>query len=442
MAIGLEIEVPVPIDKLTNVNVLSIQNKYAGNPNANHPHIVIFTTWGYIEKNGKVPYGVIFHDSADDKGFRAEADHDDRVLEKNAWPPREGGYDSIMEIVTDPPCDTEAQFSTVIDNIKDWLKTDVSDITQKMTRRGQVGRTVGLKQNYNIYCGPLIYDGEEGEGVRIKDRHNLKGSVQVNIGIDLREYHSLLKWYNNSEYSNPSRENDKTMRSLLQHIRDDIQKAIKIGKEIAGHYRGQATKNVRNEAGNFRGMRGWITHMALYVVRSKRSNELNGSIKNLVPALMKTPNNIAALYGMTEKEKEIYQANRKAIMKTICLKAGRMSIWNDAGWKNRNICQGFYDKNGEVEITLDELSDIDANHCHLTGGPIKDPTAVGPRRNGNDSVKNITSIIIHGVSKRGGVVVEYRTLAGYYKGTGEWKKMGQDFLREATARNTRNGIAV
>src|SRR4051812_22338297 len=102
MAIGLEIEVNIPIDKLAPADVTYVENDVQNPAVGSGPQVAQrMRVKGYIQHQGKVIYGTM---QAAANGFRLDADHDDRVktidpiTTSGVWPPREGGEDSIVEI--------------------------------------------------------------------------------------------------------------------------------------------------------------------------------------------------------------------------------------------------------------------------------------------------------------------------------------------------------
>src|SRR5579862_203731 len=189
MAIGLEIEIAVPIDGLSAANIDTIRTNVAAanladgfSPQNTVPGMAVKLL---TESTGRVAYGPIAAPAA---GFRIDCDHDDRVRSGTAvWPPHEGGKDSIVEIVMDPPAETLVEFNATMDRIQTWINTMMLQ-TNNLTRRW----VNGLAPNRSV--GPLTWPALGVlPGLLTRPRrpnHNLKGSIQVNLGIDLREYHS------------------------------------------------------------------------------------------------------------------------------------------------------------------------------------------------------------------------------------------------------------
>jgi hypothetical protein len=428
MAIGLEIEINVPIDQLSAVDIQDIQLIEAALPMLTDPQQVTqkLNAKRIQDQNGKVPYGVI---QAAVNGYRVEADHDDRVSSKVFWPLHEGSKDSIIELVMDPPA------------------TDIAGIRTAMTGIGNlIGtielNTVGLTTHWTnafpggINVGPL--DTSLGKPAARQPHHGYQGSVQVNIGIDLREYHSLLKWYANSQYADPRRD---TARQLYQDIKDDIHEAVDIGRSMTNQIMSGLSKTEKAGTGNCRGIRGFLTYMALYLIRGKIQGGLAGSTKNLVPTLMKSPNTIIAQYGMTAEEQTHYTNNRDALVRNLLTRCKRAVPPLTA----LDTVPVFATLPAGVDV--DTFTDLTSNYVPLAGTPIPTPTGVGPLRTGNLAVRGITTVTAGvgvvgttGANSRGGIIVEFRTLPGYYEGVAAWMTLAEDFFNAADERNQRNGI--
>lgn len=446
-AIGLEIEIPVPIDQLTGTQMTQIRNEVRAEQTAATDPLKTqhkLNAKNIRDANGRVPYGIIRPSAG---GFRVDADHDDRVktLPWNTppgWPLPEGGVDSIMEIVMDPPATDIDAFNDTMDNISTFIDTLMTN-TNNLTRRWN--NAFG-----GVSAGPLHYTGLGFPAVR-QPHHNLQGSVQVNIGIDLREYHSLLKWYANSNYAKANRV-PVGERGLYRQIKTDITQAVNIGRTITQNINNTLTPLQRRQMGNLRGLRGWITHLALYLKRGTIGlGVLGGSAKNIAPVLLKSPNIIAAQYGMTTAEQTYFTNHRNNIMVQILRRTGR--VGDATAVANANLLlnpnplsniDAFAASPGSTDA--DVLSNLTSGvgQVPLAGTPLANPTGVGSTRQGNHAVQNIPNVPVGniggGLDTRGGIVVEFRTLPGYYDGVDSWRSLGLEFLQAAITRNSRSGI--
>lgn len=439
MAIGMEIEIAVPIDQLSVADINQIRNDIAAaqaadalNPQNTPAGNRVRTL---IQNSGHVPYGTV---RAAAGGFRIDADHDDRVRSLNhgvaaVWPPLEGGSDSIIEIVMSPPADTETDFNTTMNNINAWVNTMMLQ-TQNLTRRWVDGIAPGIS------VGPLTFPAigvTPGLGPRPRrPNHNLKGSCQVNIGIDLREYHSLLKWFANSRAARSHNETDPAAIATYRQSKDDIRAAVNIGRQLTATYAATLTAAERSNMGNLRGLRGWITHMALYVKRGTIAGGLGGSPKNLAPSLLKSPPAIAAQYGMSNAERNYFNLNHLNIINDLLNATGRGA---QVGTPLATVPIFATVPGGNTLADLTDLTGATGNEVPLAGGPLLNPTAVGPTRTGNGDVQAIPSVP-GAVNTRGGIVAEVRNIPGYYDGVAAWRQLGLQFLREAIRRNRRSGI--
>jgi hypothetical protein len=253
--------------------------------------------------------------------------------------------------------------------------------------------------------------------------------VQVNIGIDMREYASLAKWYAKSNYADPSKA-EKHNKGDYKKAKDNILKAVDIGRSVTESLAKPMDKTQRTAMGNLRGLRGWITHMALYMLGGKGGLPEGSTAKNITPILMKSSNDIAIEYAMTPDELAYYQddAKRQAIVVLLIAKTGRRDL-DPTDPLAGPIVEGD-DKHGSI----DHLS-ADDDVTLFAGAPIAGEQPVGPARTGEGADTTPTT----GGGDRGGAVVEFRNLPGFHEGPAAWRQLGYDFLRQAENRNKRGG---
>lgn len=444
-AIGLEIEVPVPIDQLSPPDINYIRNEVANemvaaaaaNVAAQNQHKL--NARNRVNANGIVPYNVI---RAPAGGFRIDGDHDDRVMAQMPagafmvpeWPVAEGGRDSIMELVVDPPVDNVAAFNAAMANISNFV-TQINNQTQNLSTRWM--NAILTPGGQNVSIGPMDYTVL---GIAPRSRpayHNFQGSIQVNIGIDLREYHSLLHWYADSTYAQASNA-PVAEQAMYSQIKGDIRLSIDTGRTIAQNIYNAMNGAQRQNAGNLRGLRGWITHLSLYLRRGTiPAGVLAGSAKNVVPILVKSPNSILTHYGMTPAEQNHFTLNRNNIMDQIFQATGRGA---DMGQPLNTIrvFAALPNRPNGTFFNADELSNVNRAIVELAGTPILNPVGVGPIRTGNVAVQGLPTVGLP--AQRGGLVVEFRAFPGYYDGPASWRALGLDFFAQATTRNGRNGI--
>jgi len=488
-AVGLEIEIPVPVDNLAAEDVQDIQdgvkeyqaikdaesialqemteqqNKMDAQQNNTEDRNVLEKFWDkqkyknwqkkhekaakkwmksgqqaiqkrgevaqIIQEKGHAKYGT----SAEYGDFRLDIDHDDRVKNSSEWPPREGGGDSLLEIVMDPPATTEDEFNDALDNINTLIGR-IDTGTNGLTKRTSV---TGFNLIQGI--GPLTYDEDTSYAKR--ERHNYQGSVQVNLGIDLRQYKKLIDWYAQDDVSKaPDSSTDKE-KEMYNQIRVDMALAVEIARDITAKFMAGSQPKTQNETGNFKGVEGWVTHMALYMQRGA-AKDLRGTIKNVVPVLLKTPNEIAIHYGMTDKEKEIFNRFKKDMTDDILKAIGRDADID----KELDEILIFPEKVKEgqkgSEYTMEDLTDLDSTNVMLAGKPINKPTGVGKRRKGNTAVSDLPSVkkgnIGGGLGTRGGMVVEFRNIPGLHDGVESWRTLGLKFFEKAEELNSKPGI--
>ena len=412
-SIGLEIEVAVPVDELTANDEDDLRDA-AGNDTTNIPKSAPLELMNL--RSQRVAYTRGDGPKASNGNYRAEVDHDPRVNcnKVPAFPYRDMNNDALLEIVTEPKKD-KAEFDAAMDDVDDFVG-DVNTRTGNLTRHAHDPYGSG----HNL--GPMDYP-DLGAMPR-EASHNWNGSIQVNIGIDMREYGSLAKWYAKSTYADPSKA-DVHARQSYKDVKKNIIKAVNVGRDIPKWISGKVTKAQKAQMGNMRGIRGWATHMALYMLGGKGGLPGSTTAKNITPILMKSPNHIAIHYGMTAEEKAYYLTNRTGIVSRLIAKTGRTDL-NPEDPLSGNIVEG----DGE-EGDLSDLSG-DTGDVLFAGAPIGGQQPVGPAR-GDVTVPNTDA------GDRGGAVVEFRNLPGFYEGPERWRQVGHDFLREAENRNKRGG---
>jgi len=360
-AVGLEIEIPIPVDNLSSDDVKQLQVLIAEAEVANQlkeskgrevsetkkkidkeekkhswfKNSANLKQWGidydklvlemqkagFDESGKRVEIGTIigtkgraqYGTAKQFNTFRVDVDHDDRV-KGGDWPPREAGGDSLMEIVMDP-AETKADFNASLDIISAFLSNVMSN-TAQLTKRWAPG---GYDKMAGI--GPLDHPFFPMSSK--KDRHNQQGSVQANVGIDLRKYNEMLQWYATDKVSLAPEDAGEGSKKMYHQIRVDMAKAAKLAREITAEFRDTiATSFEKESAGNFAGFQGWVTHMAMYLQRGATKG-LRGNAKNVVPVLLKTPNDIVVHYGMTDTEKQFFNTYKDSIITLILKAVGR-----------------------------------------------------------------------------------------------------------------------
>jgi Domain of unknown function (DUF4157) len=434
-AIGLEVEVAVPVDNLTAGELAIIQNAAGHDPNnIPPPNLQVMTTRRkkvpYTRGGGLKPQGT--------NHYRVEVDHDSRVnsTKQPPFPYRDTGESGLMEIVMDPPANDLTEFNTAMTEIQAFVD-EVNTSTNNLTEHAQDPYNTG----FNI--GPIDYPALGS--MPKESSHNWKGSIQVNIGIDLREYASLAKWYADSSYAKP-RNAPQGERALYTKAQNAIKEAVNVGRQITDEMLDTVvtTRTDRENTGNLRGFRGWITHMALYLIGGREGLPEGSTVKNLTPILMKSPGQIAAHYGMTDVERQWFEDNRVVFMKRLIQRTRRTDLAIDTTDPNTlaNLVVAKGTLGTPQGYTLDQLSQTQGDDTHLTapiaaGASVNTPSAVGPQRQGNLAVQGIDPV---NGNQRGGVVVEFRNLPGLYDGLEQWKALGKEFLKQAEKRNRRGGI--
>ncbi|HWB55075.1 MAG TPA: hypothetical protein VG722_12815 [Tepidisphaeraceae bacterium] len=417
-AIGLEIEVSVPVDQLTNGEEGNIRNA-AGATLDGAPKNTPIPLMQFRGKNKPVAYTRGNGPKPTNGNFRAEVDHDPRVNSerKPPFPFRDLNNSAILEIVTEPKAD-KAEFDTAMNDV-DAFVGDVNTRTNNLTTHAHDPFGSG----HNV--GPIDYNFPMPK----QPEHNWKGSVQVNIGVDMREYASLAKWYAKSSYSDPSKA-ERHARGDYKRVRENIKTSIDIGRQMTTWLKSFISKTDIKAMGDLRGLRGWMTHMALYMVGSRNGLPEGSTAKNITPILMKSPNDVAIYYGMTPDERDYYLEgdNRKLIMAELIKRTKR----TDLDPINPLASAFITDKDGGY--SLDDLSE-EGGHTLFAGAPIGGEQPVGPARTGEGASDAPNT----GTGERGGAVVEFRNLPGFYEGPAAWRQLGYDFLRQAENRNKRSG---
>ena len=448
-AIGLEIEVPIPIDWLTATRVATLQGlvQDADNqPSNDMQRNKRFNVKGFVEKFGKVEYGAFIPAA---NGYRVDADTDSRILDPTfpvgGWPLREGGYTSIIEIVVDPPVLNTAGLHAAMGNIQQFL-TQAQNQTNHFSTRWTdayaitppVDPKFAADIPSHISVGPMGYIGYPAPAGAQLNRYNLQGSVQVNLGIDLREFDELLSWYSTSSFSDPANAAAEE-QAMFQQIRSDIVTAVAAARTIRNDILKDAPVKLRTDSGNMRGICGWFAYLALYLVRGAPGREVAGNLKNISPILLKTPNDIAIEYGLTIAERQYYMNYREKFVRELFSLVGRSSEANKK-FSEIDVSANLKGAGKTVDFLVNPL----LNAPLIYGKVVLGPTGVGARRTGNNAVQLLPDVdaqyVGGGPNTRGGILVEFRALPGYYNGINAWEGVGNAFLAKANELNQKNGI--
>ena len=439
-ALGLEIEVPIPIVHEPGRLVLTA-GPLAGPPALPyHQQLVVSQQYDNVNSplapagGGKVSYGRVVKPAAG--GFHVEADKDDRV--RGARPPiREGGNDAIMEIVT-APADTTAQFRATMQQVRLFVQQVQAN-------------TAGLTNTWidpygtGVSIGPVLMPGAAAAR---QAEHNWQGSVQVNVGIDLRQYHSLMKWFAGSKYAKSRRANDPAAQIAFRAGKQAMRTAVDWGRDLTGQLAGGTLPGQLTflgpgqlaASGRLRGLRGWLTHISLYLLRGALLAAPGGSEKNLAPVLMKSTPQVASTYGMTAIEQNLFNNNSLPIVNEVLARSGRVApLAAPALAATQIFLAPAPVGGGAIPGTIADLTNLGggAAAVPLAGTPLQNPTGVGTTgRLGLPAVPLGPGIVGAGQA-RGGVVAEYRTLPGYHDGPDRWEQLGLEFMRQAIKRNRR-----
>ena len=260
-------------------------------------------------------------------------------------------------------------------------------------------------------------------------------------------------------------------QAIYKKSQENILEAVNIARDLVKSFLETLTPQNKKDFGNLRGLRGWLTHLALYLLGGKGGLPQT-TVKNITPILLKSPQDVAIAYGMTPAEKQYYLDNRKAMLQWLIDKTSRTDVdINDAfhadvvagkakseayasGTANYNkyvvagdtadVAFGKLTTREQDALTaywtnLGRLSDITSEVAYANK-PVPGAQPVGPVRKGSSQVGAIPSVTTPRGERRGGVVVEFRNLPGFYDGPAKWKALGQDFFKAAEERNKRSGI--
>ncbi len=437
--VGLELEVAVPMDELTGPQATALQNHVTGiHPGLPTPLQIqqgqALADAGRIGTyQGAIP-GVA--------GFHVDSDHDDRVQSpQGTWPPREAA-DGILEIVMDA-VETQGELDTTMANIQVWINTLMANTNNLTTHWAVAGTAFGV--------GPLHFPavyGPAGIPAVRQANHNFRGSIQANVGVDLREFHSMMKWYARSSYAPRSRATDTP---VIRNQKADMLAAVGVGKRAVDHIRNVGfmpatpplTAAAMQSMGNLRGLRGWLTHTALALIRGAYVFGIQGSSKNIVPVLLKSANDLVVQHGLTAAELLYYTTNRAAIVAHVLAATNRLA--NDGMFADTAFKIGGAG-NHPVWSIPDLFDETLQDAALIAPANQKDPSDVGPARTGNADVQAITDAPVMaglggGPGRRAGMVLEFRTIEGLHNGVNAWKSVAKAFLKAADKRNTRGGLS-
>ena len=155
--VGLEIEIAVPSDDLTALQITGLQNYVTGIHPAAPTALQIAHAQGLADAGRVGTYQGVIPPGMANAGFHVDTDHDDRVRSpQGTWPPKEAA-DGILEIVMDPPVATTAELDTTMNNIQTFLNT-INANTNNL-------RTHWVNAGGGVNVGPLYFPGYVGAGI-------------------------------------------------------------------------------------------------------------------------------------------------------------------------------------------------------------------------------------------------------------------------------------
>lgn len=382
--LGLELEFAVPIDRAGELD--AEDHKVLRGEKSDPVRLKA------IQDSADVPYGEF---RGIDK-LALAADHSSRVLPASRTFPHRVLSRSILELVFKPAVETPEELEETLKAV-DSAITQIDGCTAGLTKRIPFGN--------GLHIGPV-------DGLSKPAELSWNASVHVNVGIDPRRLHGLLKWYGASGYAPASEHRNVPMKTALD-ITEDVVKVFRdaSGADLA-------------EVQHWNGLRGLTLTYVMYLLSGGDSSELRSTVKNFATILTKTRFVDLVAHGMTPKEREWLQGMwaeyRKVLVGMTRLgedetqplikrtKVGRPGELKDGSWKIGDLF-----KPGPAVLISSE-KEIRA-----------DP--VGPERSAADRVT--------GGGRRKGMVLEFRSLPGSYAAEG-WKKAARDFMAKADEENS------
>lgn len=383
--LGLELEVPIPIDRL---GVLSKEDKEVlsgkkrgGKYNARFLELCSKADAGYGEfkKVGRVAL---------------HADHSKRVLPKNkVYPARVFGK-SILEMVFNPAVETFDDLNKTMLDIKKimaWVEKNTDGLTKRVNLGG--GR----------YVGPI-------DGIGRPPQLNWNAMIHVNLGLDPRGFHHFFSWYGGSKYK-PSKEFRQIPMDVARSVAENVVQTFVKAEQIS-----------KSDAQFWNGLRGLTMIYVIYLLSGNDTSPLGSTVKNFATILAKTRFGSIKKYSFTPLEKEMldlgWETYKKILISLtrpkddmnspLIRRTNKKGVLKDGSWKVRHL---FGD--GEP-ILVGNKKEIKADD-------------VGPVRSKRDKVT--------GGGKRKGIILEFRSLPGRYP-PNEWYKIASDFMYQANISNS------
>lgn len=433
--IGLELELPVPVDKLGTEDSLrktgDLDIIKGRQPNPKR--------LAELRKEvNDVKYARNVHSG---KGFRVAIDHSSLVLDPaGTWPPRVLGK-TILELVMDPPAETVGELTEAIIKCRRFVH-EINNNTAGLTRR------VHFVDGY--YYGPWNSEGNTPPQL------GFDAMVQVNIGVDVRQAANFLDWFHGSRYRPPTKEYEADGENKVEDKGKHLQMAAGLGRGLANRVRAKASKKEIEEAQNFNGYEGLATLLALYLYAGADTRPGGGTKKNFTPLLLKTSFFQIKNACMTPEERKRWNINiaeTKQFLLDMTRPGPGMNLPKDENGEFRKVNDEF------ITVIDDDVLRVKENDLL-----IQNPTRTGKVRDTKsikdlfDSVENeVKSFIVasfigtdkvgpkrskenvpHGkksfFSRKGrrlGAVFETRMLPGTYKPS-SWFAVGFDFLKKAS----------
>jgi hypothetical protein len=282
--IGLELEFPIPVDRLGELTPK--QEELLKGP---------LTKEREELQNGAnlVKDETIFEDKG--QGFAAVVDHGQRLDALRQETPARAIWYNVLEYKFKPPVETLEKVKSVLDNIYAGVK-EVGVRTKGLTER--------VKAKNGYYVGPINTNGKKPEELGTRAY-----SLQVNVGVVKESIADFIGGFAKAPELGGTKEVQIRFRRCLTEARQIAQDMV------------QQVRERDLEEGTqppLSGLEGLFAIIALYLLAGKEEGAVQGgTVKNFTPLLLKTPISTLVARTLDEKEKNLWNSKRESYLKDL-----------------------------------------------------------------------------------------------------------------------------
>jgi hypothetical protein len=280
--IGLELEFPIPVDKLGELT--PEQEGLLRGPLTDKRKA--------LQEEANLDKDTTILQPKD--GFKVVVDHSRRRLGGlSQKKPAQVISPNILEFVFQPAVQVLGEVNSVLNKIYGKVG-EISKATDTLTKR------TSLKDSGGYYVGPVNTKGKTPDGLGTRAY-----SLQVNIGVETGSIAKFIGGFAGA----PELQGEAQSQLIFRRCLNQARQAAEQLKELVRERQKTETR--------LSGLEGLFAIIALYLAAGKAEEDAPGTVKNFTPLLLKTPISSLVKNTLTEEEQEIWEANSKDLLRLL-----------------------------------------------------------------------------------------------------------------------------